>query len=377
MEYTSNFNIRDEDYPLENLTIVQTNHTNMSRVSDLTPQFDFETDDHMFAMITKTYVIPALVVIGTIGNILIFFTVSQRNMGKWSICFYLSAYAVENIIILVPMVGYEWLCQVTGWPYITKLSDWTCKLWQFIMGVTIYSGIWFVFAMLVDQYIAIWLPYKAQSMCTIFMAKFAVVIIIIGLTVVSIHAIWTYELFQNGCYIVHTPNDILTLIWPWVSLSFYCILPLVLIFIFIVLVIYGILTKTSWKKSSSNYQVPSDITFMTVALAIFYVLFVTPATTINVIRIHMPRAWLHNQEFYFNLINIVVIIGDLLTYFNPTFAFFICVSFSPTFRTELMELKGRVKKFFCQNITRRVYEMQVNSGSTGNDPENCSETTPL
>ena len=313
MEYTSNFNIRDEDYPLENLTIVQTNHTNMSRVSDLTPQFDFETDDHMFAMITKTYVIPALVVIGTIGNILIFFTVSQRNMGKWSICFYLSAYAVENIIILVPMVGYEWLCQVTGWPYITKLSDWTCKLWQFIMGVTIYSGIWFVFAMLVDQYIAIWLPYKAQSMCTIFMAKFAVVIIIIGLTVVSIHAIWTYELFQNGCYIVHTPNDILTLIWPWVSLSFYCILPLVLIFIFIVLVIYGILTKTSWKKSSSNYQVPSDITFMTVALAIFYVLFVTPATTINVIRIHMPRAWLHNQEFYFNLINIVVIIGDLLT----------------------------------------------------------------
>lgn len=376
MDYTSNRDIHQEVIAVENASNYSQN--NMSQLSNLTPQFDIDSGDITFAHITKTYVVPVLVLIGTIGNILIYFTVTQRNMGKWSICFYLAAYAVENVIILVPMVGFEWLCQITGWPYITRLSNWTCKLWQFIMGVTIYSGIWFVFAMLVDQYIAIWLPYKAQSMCTIFMAKFAVIIIIIGLTVVSIHAIWTYELFLNGCYIAHTPNDILTLVWPWVSLSFYCIVPLILIFIFIILVIYGIFTKTTWKKTSSNYQVPSDVTFMTVVLAIFYVLFVTPATTITVIRINMPRAWLHNQEIYFNLINIVVVVGDLLTYFNPTFAFFICVAFSPTFRTELMELKDRILGTCCQNVTRRVYELQMNtSNSNGNDPENCSETTPL
>ncbi|XP_052817807.1 probable G-protein coupled receptor 139 [Mya arenaria] len=381
MEYTTSsivdsFPFEPTDINASNLSSVnESSESNMSKISYLTPRLDMEEEGVTFAKVIELYVVPILVVTGAIGNCLILLTVRQRNMRNWSICFYLAAYAVGNIIILVPMVGAEWLCHVTSTVYITKLTDWTCKLWQFIMGVTIYSGIWFVFAMLVDQYIAIWLPYKAQSLCTIFMAKFAIVIIIIGLTVVSVHAIWTYELFQNGCYILHTPNDLLTLVWPWVSLSFYCIIPLVLIFIFIALVLYGTFTKTTWKKSASNYQVPMDITVMTIALSIFYVIFVTPATVINIIKINLPNSWLHDEEFYRNLVTIVVVVGDLLTYLNPTLAFVICFAFSSTFR---LELKEKIRCMCCENVTR-IYEMQVNSSASGagNDPENCSETTPL
>ncbi|KAH3772495.1 cephalotocin receptor 1-like [Dreissena polymorpha] len=352
----------------------QLQENNTSNMSTSRPFYNND-GDITFATATALYVVPVLVVVGTIGNILILLTVRQRNMKNWSICFYLSAYAVGNLIILVPMIGTEWLCGVTGLTYFTELSDFTCKLWQFVMSVTVYSGIWFVFAMLVDQYITICLPHKAQSMCTLFMAKFAVVIIIIGLTVVSVHAIWTFELFQNGCYIVHTPNDLLTLIWPWVSLSFNCMIPLVLLSIFIILVVYGTLTKSTWKKTPSNYQVPVDITIMTIALSIFFVVFVTPTTVITVIKTNMPRAWLHDKEIYHTIVNIVVVIGDILSYFNPTFSFLICFAFSSTFRQEIQE---RLRGFFCERGAR-VYEMQINSsaGSAANDAENCSETTPL
>jgi hypothetical protein len=349
------------------------NNNTTNNMTKLIPHFGIQHDELSFEKVFEIYIVPVLVVFGTIGNLLILLTVRQRNMSNWSICFYLAAYAVVNIIILVPMSGLEWLCKVTGTKYVTELTDWTCKLWQFVMGVSIYSGIWFMYAMLVDQYIVIWLPHKAQSMCTIFMAKFATVIIVIGLIVVSIHAIWTYELFSNGCFVSPAQNDILTIVWPWVSLSCYCIIPLLLIIIFIVLVIYGSFTKNTWKKSSSNYQVPIDITFMTVALSIFYVLFVGPATVLNIMEINLPNSWLHDPEFY-KAIMVAVTVGDLLTFLNPTFAFVICVSFSSTFRLELQE---RIKSLCCENVIR-VYEMQVNNaGNVGNDPENCSETTPL
>ncbi|KAL4234929.1 G-protein coupled receptor [Mactra antiquata] len=359
----------DNDY-FHNGSYNYTNYT--QHPDDFYQDMGILLDEVTYRTVFDIYIVPVLVLFGTIGNLLILLTVRQRNMSNWSICFYLGAYAIGNIMILVPMSGIEWLCRVTGVKYITLLSDWTCKLWQFVMGVSIYSGIWLMFAMLVDQYVLIWLPHKAQSMCTVFMAKFAVVIIVIGLVVISIHAIWTYELFTNGCYVSQTPHDILMQIWPWVSLSCYCIIPLILMIVFIVLVVYGSFTKNTWKKSSSNYQVPTDITFMTVAMSIFYVIFVTPATVLSIIKTNLPTAWLHDPELY-QMVRITIDVGDSLTFLNPTFAFVICVSFSTTFRTELNET---LRSIFSEHVTR-VYEMQVNSGGSNRNDENCSETTPL
>jgi len=336
------------------------------------PRGEQEDGSATFALIIELYVVPVLVVIGALGNCLIVLTLVQRQFCNWSVSFYLGAYAVGNLIILVPMVGGEWLCRVTDKSYITLLSDWTCKLWQFLMGVTIYLGIWFVFAMLVDQYIVIWIPYRAPSMCTMFMAKFAVIIIEVGLSVVSIYAIWTYELFKNGCYIRHTPDDVLTIVWPWVSLGIYCILPLLLIFLFTTKLIYGMYTKLTWKKSSSNGQVPTDITLMIIALAVAFMILIIPATAIGIVRINMPNSWVHDAVFYHNLVNVVEVIGDLLTYLNPSLAFFICYAFSPTFR---MVLRAKIKGIVCEQVAR-VYEMQVNSSNSAEkDQESQCEST--
>lgn len=322
--------------------------------------------------IFEYYVVPVLVLLGTAGNILILVTTRQRNLSHWSVCFYLGAYAFSNILILVPMLGLEWVCKLAKINYITNLADWTCKLWQFLMHVIIYSGVWLIVAMLIDQFILIWLPLKAMSMCTVFMAKFATIMIIVGLIVISIHAIWTYALFPSGCYIHHEANDILTTVWPWVSLAFYCILPLFLILLLVIILFVGVFNKNEWKKSSSNYQVPTDVTFMTIALAIFYVVFATPATVIHVIHKNIPNAWLHDADFM-NRFLIAQEVSEFMVHLNPVLALFFCILFSSTVRNEL---RDTLRNTLCKHVIR-VYEMQLNSNGAQTDYEQCSETTPL
>ena len=362
-----------DDYQIHT-TINSTNATsNMTDYYDTSFGYGYNVPARiMVGKIVEYYVIPILVLIGTVGNIMILVVTRQRNLSNWSICFYLAAYAVGNLLILVPMSGLEWVCKMANFNYISHMSDWTCKLWQFLMHVIIYSGIWFVVAMLIDQFIAIWLPLKAMSMCTVFMAKFATIMIMVGLIVISIHDIWIYELFPNGCYINHQPNDLLTTVWPWVSLGFYCILPLILILFFITILFTGVFRKNEWKKSSSNYQVPTDITFMTIALAVLYVLFAAPSTVIQVIHMNLPNAWLHNAEFMHNFA-IAHIVCDFVVHLNPALACLICITFSSTFRHEL---RDTLKNKLCKHVIR-VYEVQLNSNGAQIEYEQCSETTPL
>ena len=358
--YVNTFNITNSSEDINNSMIYNMNYIPQPEVSI------------SIGEIFGYYAIPVFVILGTAGNIMILVTIRQRNLSNWSICFYLGAYAIGNILILVPMLGLEWVCKMAKINYISNMTDWTCKLWQFLMHVIIYSGVWFIVAMLIDQFIAIWLPLKAMSMCTVFMAKFATIMIIVGLIVISIHAIWTYELFPTGCYISHEPNDILTTVWPWVSLGFYCILPLILILILVIVLFIGVFRKNEWKKSSSNYQVPTDVTFMTIGLAIFYVLFAAPATVIHVIHMNLPHAWLTDGEFMNNFV-IAEDVCQVIVHLNPALALFFCILFSSTVRREL---RDTLKNTLCKHVIR-VYEMQMNSNGAQSEYEQCSETTPL
>ena len=366
--------INSDDYPTY---VNSVNTTNFSTDTNMSMKYDMNyilppQPTVTLGEIFEYYAIPVLVILGTTGNIMILVTIRQRNLSNWSICFYLGAYAIGNILILVPILGLEWVCKMAKIHYIDNLSDWTCKLWQFLMNVIIFSGVWFIVAMLIDQFIAIWLPLKAMSMCTVFMAKFATIMIIVGLIVISIHAVWTYELFPNGCYIHHEPNDLLTTMWPWVSLGFYCILPLILILLLVIILVIGVFHKNEWKKSSSNYQVPTDVTFMTIGLAIFYVLFATPATVIHVIHMNLPNAWLHDVQFM-NRFVIAQEVCQVIVHLNPALALLFCILFSSTVRNEL---RDTLKNTLCKHVIR-VYEMQMNSNGAQSEYEQCSETTPL
>ena len=128
-------------------------------------------------------------------------------MLEKSVFFFLQIYAVTNTLVLYVGCGVDWFSHITETTYIANFSDWLCRVWQFIYNVIIYAAGWIVVSMSIDRFIIVWHPRQAPYMCTVFMAKLVTIIILIGLVVVSIHAMWTYELTSHGCNIDPMQQD--------------------------------------------------------------------------------------------------------------------------------------------------------------------------
>ncbi|XP_069112873.1 cysteinyl leukotriene receptor 2-like [Argopecten irradians] len=320
------------------------------------------------------YMPPILILIGSIGNILTLIVLRQKTFKPYSISFYVSSYAIANLLTLYLFLGSEWIAEVADEKTIDNRSDWLCRLWQFIMRVISFSGIWFVVAMVIDRYIVIWHPWKVSSMCTIFMAKFAAVIIIVGLVVVSIHAMWTYEL-MNHCFPLHNENDIHAMIWPWMSASFYSYIPLALLFTFNVLIVTGLCLKRPVKHTHNLGPHQMVLTHTTLALSTIYFLLVLPPTVMNVINKTFPPSWLQDSQLMLQIER-----ARISTYFmawvNTVILFCLCLLFSRTFRGEFLEI---VTSKLCFRHQSRIYELQVGSQSSATQVEMdaCTETTPL
>ncbi|XP_061166494.1 G-protein coupled receptor 183-like [Saccostrea echinata] len=333
-----------------------------------------ESELKLLELLFQVYLPPVLIILGTVSNCLTIFIMKRKNIRQCSISFYITAYACSSLLMLYLFLGTEWITKIFNQKSLDEKADWLCRVWQFISRVISYSGIWFVVAMMIDRFVVIWHPKQFSSLCTIFMAKFVAIIIFVGLVVISIHAMWTFELMHNsGCYPYHRENDIHSLIWPWVAASFYSYIPLALIFIFNVLIFTGICLKRPFKAHQTREHHSLLFTYTTLGTSMFYFLLVMPATIINVVDMTYPPSWLHDYELMIQLTK-ARFTAHYMAWLNTTIIFFMCLFFSRTFRLELWDMLCSV----CCRHRRRIYELQSGSQSTHlNETDSCNETTPL
>lgn len=356
-------------------------HTNNSNTSvviiDVINNFIPEQDDtpsiQKLEIAMTTWVPPILIFLGSIGNILTVLVMRRTPFCNISMSFYVAAYAVASLITLYLFLGSEWIAFMASVKTIDNQTDWLCRLWQFISRAITYSSIWFVVAMTIDRYIIIWQSKHVNSMCTLFMAKFVVVIIMVGLVVVSIHAMWLYELMEQ-CFFFHN-EDLHALIWPWMSASFYSFIPLSLIFIFDIAILTGLCLKRP-SKGRHQEQQPMVLTYTTLGLSMVYFIFVIPPTVINVVDSTYPPSWLHDRFFMIQLAK-ARIVSHYMAWVNTVTIFYVCLFFSRTFRQELFDMLSSL----CCKQSRRIYELHVGSNSSATTQvdslDNCNETTPL
>ncbi|KAK3085737.1 hypothetical protein FSP39_008014 [Pinctada imbricata] len=335
------------------------------------PSQELQNLDNIF----QIYIPPVMIVLGSIGNLLTLAVMKRKSFQNASIGFYLIAYAISCLLTLYLLLGSEWLTKILKVKGIDERADWMCRLWQFIVRVFSYSGIWFVVAMLIDRYIVIWHPKRANALSSKFMAKFVVVIIFVGLVVISIHAMWTYELMPNsGCYMFHREDDIHAMIWPWVSAGFYSYIPLMLVFVFNVLILTGLCLKRPWKMHQSQENTSLLLSYTTIGLSMLYFILVLPATVMNIVNITYPPSWLQNQELMVQ-IHKAMYATHYMAWLNTTILFHVCIVFSRTFRKEFWEM---LTSSLCLRHRSRIYELQTASCSSGAQlEETCAESTPL
>ncbi|VDH93284.1 G protein-coupled receptor 139 [Mytilus galloprovincialis] len=322
-----------------------------------------DSDQRQFEHVVNTYVPPVLIILGTFGNVCTLLVMRTRPFRHYPIGFYISAYALTSLLTLYLFLGSEWVALVAEKPSIDSQADWICRLWQFVSRVVTYSSIWFVVSMTIDRYITIWHRKKSSKICTLFMAKFATISIFIGLIVVSVHAMWTYEL-MDGCFFFHNDDDLHVVIWPWMSASCYSFIPLALIITFDILIFMGLGIRNV-PDETDNEMTPMVLTHATLVLSMFYFLLVLPPTVINIVDQTYPPSWLQQPHFRLQLAKARVI-GHYMAWTNTVIVFYICILFSQTFRKQANNM---LKSLIFSKPDRRMYELHHGSDSSASQME--------
>ncbi|XP_059145783.1 uncharacterized protein LOC131932910 [Physella acuta] len=304
------------------------------------------------------YASPAIIIIGNITNLIALIVLRRKKLRRASVCFYLCAYALANLCVLNFMLGVIWMCEIFKLSYVTYLADWTCRLWTFINNVFTYCGVWFVVAMNIDRLVYLTSRSNSQNPCTVFSAKAAVLAIMVGLTVVSIHAMWTYELQKQGCFVALEPHDLHKMIWPWLSATAYTFLPLFLLLCLNIAQGVAICLKHGRKVVISH---PADgcqdsfiVTVMVVSLTAFFLN--APATVTNVLDIHVPTSWI-SVDFVAQ-IELTKKITELLSSLNHAILGIQLLICSKEFRREFAALLRVIFCCFSSKRTFKVFEMR-------------------
>lgn len=315
------------------------------------------------------YMTPVVIVTGNLSNLLALFVLRRKKLSRNSVCFYMCAYAVANLLTLNLMLGIGWFCFAFNKIYVSNLTDWSCRLWSFLTNVITYSGIWFVVAMNIDRLLFTLSRSSAQGHCSVFSAKAAVTAIVIGLVVVSIHAMWTFELQPHGCYVPFQQGDIHILIWPWWSATVYTYLPLFLIISINLVHIVALLLKY-FQEIHSSPQVDANkdtfvVTVIVVSMSFF--LLAVPATVTNILDIHMPSSWL-SVDLVARM-ELTKKITEILSSLNQVVFGAQLLLCSQEFRRESVAL---MRVIFCCVASKRnikMFEMRQPSNSEDSSPD--------
>ena len=294
--------------------------------------------------ITFIYPAPILITLGIITNVLILLVLRKPGFRNISLCTFLGAYSISNILALVLNSGVEWMSDVFIGTHFYNSSEAVCRIWQFLIRVVTYSGGWFMVSMTIDRFLNMWFPKKANGLCSVFFAKTVITFVIVGLTIISAHALWLFRLTERGthtwCYI-DTYSSFYTHFWLVLGMQF-SVVPLCLILFFGILAGVGVRRRSRFKTIMSE-RIRMDITLSTIFNAMLYFLLNAPATVINVIDNFSPREWLesipviNNMEVARDISQCLV----LISYASGIIVWILC---SHSFRCAIKEVFTRKPK---------------------------------
>ncbi|ESO84010.1 hypothetical protein LOTGIDRAFT_108311, partial [Lottia gigantea] len=118
------------------------------------------------------YSYPIIVVLGSIGNILAYLIFTKTRLKQVSSARFLAAIAVTD-------TGFLWtfFLTVLQMYYRQNLLTYVgvCQLVMFLNCGFTFLSIWYMVALVVDRFIALYFPILKPSMCTVFRAKLVIV----------------------------------------------------------------------------------------------------------------------------------------------------------------------------------------------------------
>ena len=116
------------------------------------------------ALVIWTYAPPAIIIAGTVGNILSLMAVTNRQCRKSSFTVYLATLAITDTAYLYVTVFSNWLVNAFD---IDFGSFWKilCKMAYFLSFLASHASSWLVVALTAERTFCTYFPHKIKSVC--------------------------------------------------------------------------------------------------------------------------------------------------------------------------------------------------------------------
>ncbi|XP_025077658.1 FMRFamide receptor-like [Pomacea canaliculata] len=192
---------------------------------------------------------PVLLAVGTCGNALSIAVLSGSSMRRSNAALYLIVLAVVDTMVLYTGLLRLWLLHLTDVD-IREFSTFMCKFHTWIVYVTLDASVWILVAFTFERLISVCLPHDVKRHCN--EQTSCVVLSVIAVVLMAINSHFIYGLgieYTNTNVIVHNALDhnsqVITvphctplgkeykefhdMIWHWIDLCIFSLLPLSLI----------------------------------------------------------------------------------------------------------------------------------------------------
>jgi len=312
------------------------------------------------------YVLPLMIVVGSVANFLVFLVMRRPKMRHQTTGFYMAILAIADELALLCGCLNKWLWEFNK-VTILHMSPAACKIFSSIFYTTMDFSVWMVVIMTVERFIAVTFPLKAAYFCTIKKAKYATLATLVVTFAVNAHFLVTHTFIyrnnEHGCQSKsETFDEFMHFMWPWIDASKYSFIPVITIFIFNILIIYNLVQASDSRSklisgdssanklrqanasapqytsastaASSTPQSSNNNRRLTTMLLVVSITFCILSTPLLVLQI-LEQAKIVQRTVVLLRINAVCL---FLQYSNHTVNFFLYAVTGKIFRRELVGL---------------------------------------
>ena len=295
------------------------------------------------------YTAPALISVGTIGNVLTVIVLLRKPFRHTTMCFYLICLTIMDTSILYIVVLPQYLSTFNLTTF-SLLSDFSCKVSKFLVHYLSHVDSWIIVCVTSERFAAVFFPLRFKDWFTKCHAAVLLGFIVLLLAIVDVHFFWTFQL----SYVLKTQKNNVTMvylkciptlkehvhfmrrIWVWIDMSLFSLMPFTIIIIANTAICIKLLKShiTRQQTTITQSQTTLRLTRTVIILIVISAVFITTTLPITVWHF-LGIDYTVPHGYWAAPIRVGLV---MLQYVNNTFNFALYCLTGSQFRMELVKM---------------------------------------
>lgn len=303
---------------------------------------------------------PLIIALGTFGNVMVL-AILCRSQSPTSNVFFI-AMSISDLFLLYTGLLRMWLREVFEIA-LDGFSSLSCKAIMFVTNATGVVTVWLLVAMTTQRAASIVWPHKVHVVCTRRLSLSLVAGVTVTALLLHAHMLYGYELkrFSNTSASVCTDttdeyNIFMSIVWPWLDLLSFSLLPFLLLAISNGVLVWKLLTSVRNLKSVAasrnqfrlRQKEASSVTKTVFFVSIVFVLLSLPYSVSLIVAVSYIGGQRNYDLRFRDLLGPYYTVVTLLWFSNSAVNFYLYCLTGHKFRTEFKDMMCQ-----CRNHVNR------------------------